>query len=163
MLVLAFTYSLQYNDISKLWNATSSAERLVLIMTKTKKEQWIAAHEKVLLTHETGDWKGTQDTCALCACANYICRNCTLWMHSYHKVWYPCCRMKTYPYYGYTTEERIEFHEKAIRILEELPEERFKLGYKKHKINFPELWELDRLIWKNKQERKEHNDKNGLD
>lgn len=118
----------------------------------SRKELIIQAHRELEKQHGEGTWiKNRAKYCPLCQVVD--CNNCSLYDHSrfskeivsedLHSV-LSCNDMKTYD-----TPLRAEFHRRAVKILEQLPEYRFYLDCETLNIPmFPELWELDRKLAK---------------
>jgi hypothetical protein len=114
---------------------------------KSRKEIYIQAHKKLVEIYEQGKWTGKPSNCPLCQkffrlrksdfyyCSYYRCEECSLYFKGLN-----CSSMKTY-----NTPIRLQFHEKAIEILKNLPNKRFHKRVVREK-GFPELWKLDKKL-----------------
>jgi hypothetical protein len=101
---------------------------------KSRKKIYIEAHKKLVKIYEQGKWTGDPEDCPLCQ--KFRCEECSLHLRGLQF----CLSMKTY-----NTPIRPQFHREAIKILENLPNKRFRKRVVRKK-GFPELWELDEKL-----------------
>jgi hypothetical protein len=138
----------------------------------TRKERMINAHKGLVDKYNNNTWTGYPWDCPLCfeVMGESLgqtfqaddtnpfdpekCIECTQGNILWYRLDLPipdrghCKLMRTYPLGSEKCIRiRIEYHQKAITILEQLPDYRFELGYLKLKLTpFPELWELDNRL-----------------
>ena len=126
-----------------------------------RKRIMIEAHKKLINQYRKGLWTAYQKDCPLCMKTtpdkdSFNCMKCTQGDIGFRNIGETrghCRHMRTYPL-GLEIEPffkeakrrliRIEYHERAIKILEQLPNYRFELDCEELELTpFPELWELD--------------------